>query len=92
MTVGFRFSDIGEAYAVRLRRGVAEIEDRLPDKTDLTLTLDKATLNAIRSGRLALRDAIASGAIKLADGPPAAVERFFGYFEPPGGAIQLVMR
>jgi alkyl sulfatase BDS1-like metallo-beta-lactamase superfamily hydrolase len=92
MTVGFRFADIGEAYAVRLRRGVAEVEDRLPDKTDLTLTLDKATLNAIRSGRLALRDAIASGAIKLTDGPPAAAERFFGYFEPPGGATQLVMR
>ena len=81
--MSIQWSGLGPELLLRLDRDLAE---------PLGAQLERELRDAIRSGRLALRDAIASGAIKLTDGPPAAAERFFGYFEPPGGAIQLVMR
>jgi alkyl sulfatase BDS1-like metallo-beta-lactamase superfamily hydrolase len=93
MTVGFRFPDTGEAYGIAIRRGVAEFMERAPEKADLTLTLDKATLDRIRLGELTMRDGIASGAVRVSDGAFAEVPRFFGYFELPFSApIQLVVR
>jgi alkyl sulfatase BDS1-like metallo-beta-lactamase superfamily hydrolase len=83
MTVGFRFPDIDESYGIEIRRGVAQVEDRLPERTDLTLTLDKPVLDRIRLGQITMRDAIASGAVQLTGGPPTDAARFFGYFEVP---------
>jgi len=93
MTVGFRFPDTAEAYGIALRRGVAQFAERLPEKADLTLTLDKATLDRIRMGQLTLRDAIGGGAIQVSGSPPTEVMRFFGYFEGPlTESIRLVVR
>jgi alkyl sulfatase BDS1-like metallo-beta-lactamase superfamily hydrolase len=93
MTVGFRFPDIGEAYGIAIRRGVAQFEDHLPEKTDVTLTLDKTVLDRIRLGSLTMRNAILRGAVKLSGGSPKEVARFFGYFEMPfSEPIQLVVR
>jgi alkyl sulfatase BDS1-like metallo-beta-lactamase superfamily hydrolase len=93
MTVGFRFPDVAEAFCLRLRRGVVEVEDNLAGNTDLTLTLDKAVLDRIVLGQLTMRDAILSGLVEVSEGPTAAVARFFGYFETPlTTPIQLVVR
>jgi alkyl sulfatase BDS1-like metallo-beta-lactamase superfamily hydrolase len=93
VAVGFRFPDIGESYGIEIRRGVAQVEDRLPEKADLTLTLDKPVLDRIRLGQITMRDAIASGAVQLTGGPPTDVARFFGYFELPFSTpIWLVLR
>jgi len=93
MTVGFRFPDIGEAYGIAIRRGVAQFEDHLPEKTDVTLTLDKTVLDRIRLGSLTMRNAILRGAVKLSGGSAKEVARFFGYFEMPfSEPIQLVVR
>ena len=93
MTVGFRFPDIGEAYGIAIRRGVAQFEDHLPEKTDVTLTLDKTVLDQIRLGSLTMRNAILRGAVKLSGGSAKEVARFFGYFEMPfSEPIQLVVR
>jgi alkyl sulfatase BDS1-like metallo-beta-lactamase superfamily hydrolase len=93
MTVGFRFPDIGEAYGIAIRRGVAEVAERAPDKADLTLTLDKADLDRIRLGQLTMRDAIMGGAVQVGDGALPEVARFFSYFEAPFSTpIQLVVR
>jgi alkyl sulfatase BDS1-like metallo-beta-lactamase superfamily hydrolase len=95
MAVGFGFPDTGESYGITLRRGVAQFEERAPEKADLTLTLDKAVLDRIRLGQLTMRDAIAGGAVQVSDGllALAKVARFFGYFELPFSTpIQLVLR
>ena len=93
MTVGFRFPDIGETYGFTIRRGVAQIAERAPEKADLTLTLDKAALDRIRLGQLTMQDAIVGGAVQVSDSPLAEVARFFGYFEVPFSTpIQLVVR
>jgi alkyl sulfatase BDS1-like metallo-beta-lactamase superfamily hydrolase len=93
MTAGFRFPDVGETYGIEIRRGVAQFVEQLPDNTDLTITLDKAVLDRIRSGRLTLSEAIQAGTIQLSGMQPADLARFFGYFEVPFGApIRLVVR
>jgi alkyl sulfatase BDS1-like metallo-beta-lactamase superfamily hydrolase len=93
MTVGFRFPDIGEAYGVGIRRGIAEFVDHLPEKTDLTLALDKTVLDRIRSGSLTMRDGVLGGAVKWSGGSPIEIARFFGYFEMPfTEPIRLVVR
>jgi alkyl sulfatase BDS1-like metallo-beta-lactamase superfamily hydrolase len=93
MTVGFRFPDIGEAYGVAIRRGVAEFVDHLPEKPDLTLALDKTVLDRIRLGSLTMRDAILRGTVKWSGGSPPEIARFFGYFEMPfSEPIRLVVR
>jgi alkyl sulfatase BDS1-like metallo-beta-lactamase superfamily hydrolase len=93
MTVGFHLSDSDHSYAVRLRRGVAEIEHRTPDKADFAISLDKRALDQIRAGQLAWRDGIDRGGVQLTGGSVDEVERFFGYFEEPGATlIQLVVR
>jgi alkyl sulfatase BDS1-like metallo-beta-lactamase superfamily hydrolase len=93
MTVGFHLSDSDRSYAIRLRRGVAEIEHRTPDKADFAISLDKRALDQIRTGQLAWRDGIDRGGVQLTGGSVEEVERFFGYFEEPGAtSIQLVVR
>jgi alkyl sulfatase BDS1-like metallo-beta-lactamase superfamily hydrolase len=93
MTVGFRFPDIGEAYGVAIRRGIAEFVDHLPEKTDLTLALDKTVLDRIRGGSLTMRGAVLGGDVKWSGGSPIAIARFFGYFELPfSEPIRLAVR
>ena len=93
MAAGFRFLDIGEVYGIEVRRGVAQFDEHLPEKSDLTLTLTKPTLERIQLGQLTMRDAIQGGLVQVTDGPPTEVARFFGYFDIPFSIpIQLVVR
>jgi hypothetical protein len=62
---------------------VAQVEDGLPEKTDLTLTLDKAVLDRILLAQLTMRDAILGGVVQVSQAPVTEVARFFGYFEMP---------
>ncbi len=56
--VGFRFPDTGEAFMIHVRRGVAEILPRFPEKPDLTVTVDsgiwKEMLSGIRNPLIAI--------------------------------------
>ena len=93
MTVAFRFPDVGEAFGIEIRCGVAQFVEHLPEKADLTISLDKAVLDRIRLGQLTMTDAIGERIVKVSDGAPADVARFFGYFEVPFSApIRLVVR
>ena len=93
MTVGFEFPDTGESYGVMIRRGVAEFVEPAPAKADLILRLDKAVLDRIQIGQLAMRDAVVTGSVQVSGAPFAEVGRFFSYFEVPFSTpIQLVVR
>jgi len=56
--VGFRFPDTGEAFGFHVRRGVAEIQPRFPEKADIAVTVDsgawKEMLTGMRSPVLAI--------------------------------------
>ena len=93
MTAGFRFPDVNEAYALEIRRGVAQFHNRLPERTDLTIALDKRTLDQMLLGKLTLPDAFAAGTARIEQGTAAEALKFFGYFERPFAApIQLTVR
>src|SRR5690606_32906292 len=50
LTLGFEFPDIGEQWALEVRRGVVELHRGIPAGTTLRLTLDKTYLDTVISG------------------------------------------
>ncbi len=48
--VGFRFPDTGEAFSVHVRRGVAEIQPRFPDKPKITVAVDSKVWKEMAAG------------------------------------------
>ncbi len=93
MTMGFNFPDINENCALEIRRGVAQFHERMPEKADATLTLDKRVLNLILLGEMTFADAFTSGQVRVTGASVADVQRFFGYFEQPfTTAIDLTVR
>lgn len=92
-TVGFRFADVKEECGLEIRRGVAQFHDRMPEKPELVLTLERKTLEAILRGERTLPETVAEGATKVEGGDGAAVEQFFNYFERPFETpVRLVVR
>lgn len=47
---GFRFPDTGEEFSVHVRRGVAEIQPRFPQKPDITITVDATVWKEVATG------------------------------------------
>ncbi len=47
---GFRFPDIGKAYMVHVRKGVAEIQPKFPDNPDISLTVDSNVWKEVVTG------------------------------------------
>jgi alkyl sulfatase BDS1-like metallo-beta-lactamase superfamily hydrolase len=50
MIAGFRFPDTDEAYTVHVRRGVAEIQPRLPQNPDITVTVSSLVWKEVATG------------------------------------------
>ncbi len=92
MTIGFKFTDVGEANALEIRNGVAVYHDALPEKTNATFVATKELLDRILLGKTNVAKAIVAGELKI-KGDAGAVEAFFGYFDPPSSEpIKLVVR
>jgi alkyl sulfatase BDS1-like metallo-beta-lactamase superfamily hydrolase len=92
LTIGFRFTDVGEENALEVRRGVAVFHDTLPDETDATLIATKALLDRMLLGEISFAEAVADGELTI-EGDSDAVATFFGYFDPPSDEpIKLVVR
>ncbi len=47
---GFRFPDTKQAFAVHVRRGVAEIQPKFPDNPDLVITVDSNVWKEVAAG------------------------------------------
>jgi len=82
ITVAFQFKDTGQAYALEIRRGVAQLHESMPAQPDVVLTMTVATLNKIIFRQTSFPAALKAGEIK-AEGKVAELPRFFGYFDPP---------
>lgn len=68
MTMNWRFSDLGEDFALTLRNGVLTYrQGRLHAQPDLSLTLSKASLDRIALKQTDFPAAIQAGEIQLAD-------------------------
>jgi alkyl sulfatase BDS1-like metallo-beta-lactamase superfamily hydrolase len=99
LSLGFVFTTVDgtakEAYAVKIRRGVAELFEHVtPEeakKSDAAIQMGKAAesklIYADNAGSTdpflnVLNDLIAKGDIKVVAGNAETVTRFFGYFDP----------
>ncbi len=80
VAVGFRFPAEGSEYMVHVRRGVAEIQPRLPRRARLTVTGSSAALLEVMLGLTPMGEALAAGALTL-DGEAAELARFFALFD-----------
>ena len=77
--VGFRFPDLGEAYMVHVRRGVAEIQPRFPEYPDTTLTAESFVWKEIVAGLRNPTMAFLKGDIKI-EGSISQLVQFLGLF------------
>jgi alkyl sulfatase BDS1-like metallo-beta-lactamase superfamily hydrolase len=92
-TMAFRFPDVKEAYALEVRRGVAQFDERTPDRADVAIEMEKKTLDRMLLSQLTLVRGLNSGDIKVTAGTRAEVLKFFEYFEPAAGdPIALTVR
>jgi alkyl sulfatase BDS1-like metallo-beta-lactamase superfamily hydrolase len=93
MTLGFEITDLGEAYALEIRRGIVEFHTRIPESADVVLRIDKATVIDVLTGQTTFVAAVEEGPAALERGSSADLARFLGYFEAPNpGAIRLIAR
>ena len=78
---------------MEVRRGVAQFDERTPDRTDVAIEMEKKTLDRMLLGQLTLVRGLNSGDIKVTAGTRAEVLKFFEYFEPVAGdPIVLTVR
>ncbi len=82
ITVAFRIAGTNEAYAVEVRRGVAQIHETMPPKADVTLSVTMNAIQRIVARQTNFIDALRAGEIK-AEGAVAALPRFYGFFDQP---------
>jgi alkyl sulfatase BDS1-like metallo-beta-lactamase superfamily hydrolase len=81
MVMNWVFADLGQRYTLTLRNGVlTHRNDQLAAQADLTVTLDKATLDQISLRKLDFPTAIKQGAIKL-DGDGKKLGEFLGMID-----------
>ena len=80
-TIDWDFTDLHQQYAMSLRNSaLTYLANARTAKPDATVHLAKATLDRIATGRLALRDAVAQGAVRI-EGEPATVAALFGMMD-----------
>ncbi len=82
VTVAFRITDANQAYAVEVRRGVAQIHESPPPKADVTLDVTMSVIQRIITRQTNFINALQSGEIK-AEGNVALLARFYSFFDQP---------
>jgi alkyl sulfatase BDS1-like metallo-beta-lactamase superfamily hydrolase len=87
--VGLRFPDVGEAYTVHVRRGVAEIQPVFPENPEIAVTVDSNVWKEIVMGRRNLAMAFASGDVEV-EGSKLKLVYFLRLFERPGDSDRSV--
>ena len=108
LTFGVQLPDVKEAYAIEIRRGVAQFHEGLPAKVDILLEIDRSTLEGILLGEIdiagktgshpytplvGLFASIESGRARLVDGTADDFKQFLSYFDPPSkDRIPLTVR
>jgi alkyl sulfatase BDS1-like metallo-beta-lactamase superfamily hydrolase len=85
------FPDTKQKYLLVLQYGVLQYhKDQQVDDADVSLTLDRATLNQVIGGQLKVEQGVTDGKIKL-DGDPKKFEEFVGLLDTFDPWYQVVM-
>jgi len=91
LSLGFSFPDIGEEWALEVRRGVAQLHQGIPAGTGLKLTLDKSYLDTVISGENGLLKGALLGDVRV-DGNLLEIKRFLACFDFGEEPIALTLR
>ncbi|MGH9841015.1 MAG: alkyl/aryl-sulfatase [Blastocatellia bacterium] len=92
LTVAFRITDTNETYAVEVRRGVAQLHESLPPKTDVGLSFTTALMQRIIARQTNFLAAYQAGEVKV-EGNALLLARFYGFFDSlPNEAPALTAR
>lgn len=91
LTLGFAFPDIGEEWALEIRRGVVELHRGIPAGTPLRLTFDKTYLDTVISGENSLLKGALLGDVKV-EGSLLEIKTFLGCFDFEDSPIALTVR
>ena len=91
LTLGFAFPDIGEEWALEVRRGVVQLHQGIPAGTSLRLSLDKTYLDSVISGQNSLLKGALLGDVKV-DGSLLDIRTFLGCFDFEDAPIALTVR
>lgn len=91
MTLGFSFPDVGEQWALEVRRGVAQLHKGIPEGTELRLSMDKSFMDTLLTGEGGLVKGALLGDVK-ADGNLLDIRRFLSCFDFTDEAFGLTLR
>lgn len=80
LTLGFEFPDIGEQWALEVRRGVAQLHRGIPQGTSLKLTMDKRFMETLLTGEGGLLKGALLGDVQV-DGSLLDIKTFLGCFD-----------
>jgi len=83
LTVGYEFTDTGEAFTLQLRNSVLEVTPSLTERTSSVVQLTRAFGNRILRGDETFQSGMDSGAITVR-GNLAEVKALHGVFDRPG--------
>jgi alkyl sulfatase BDS1-like metallo-beta-lactamase superfamily hydrolase len=78
--VGFRFPDVGEAYTIHVRRGIADVQPVFPADPEIAVTVDSTVWKEILVGRRNPVVAFASGEVEI-EGSTLDLVNFLRLFE-----------
>lgn len=79
MVAGFHFPDTGGSYTVHVRRCVAVVSPRPPEKPDFSLTMDSKTWKELAAGLLDPEKVFEEGDVKI-EGDPQKLGQFLLLF------------
>jgi alkyl sulfatase BDS1-like metallo-beta-lactamase superfamily hydrolase len=80
VSVGFKYTDVGEDYTLEVRRGVAEVRRGLPSNALATVTGTRASIGPLLSGVTPVEEALKNTGIEV-QGSMDGLVKFLGYFE-----------
>ncbi len=83
ITVGFRFTDVAEDYAIHVRRGIAELQAGYPKTMDAGITMDSFVWKEILTKRRNFVAALVSGDLELT-GEKLTLLKFLSLFQADG--------
>lgn len=64
--INFDFPELGEQYSLTLRNSALTTSKKMPQNSDASVTLSKATLNQLQLGQTTIQKALADGKLKIA--------------------------
>jgi alkyl sulfatase BDS1-like metallo-beta-lactamase superfamily hydrolase len=79
--IGFRFPDAVEEHTLHVRRGVAEVQTRFPERPDVTVTVASSIWKEVVAGLRGPLWPLLRGRIKI-EGSALRLARVLGMFEP----------